>query len=75
MKSLVHPTALMPLGRSSQFNNQTFIKISQEKKIGHEYALFYEAYGTYYELKGNSSAADAVYNEGINRCGVSQNDF
>jgi hypothetical protein len=39
----------------------------QERKIGHEYALFYEAYGTYYELRGNTSAADAVFNEGISR--------
>lgn len=41
---------------------------SQDKQIGHEYALFYEAHATHYELKGNCAAADAVYQEGIGRC-------
>lgn len=39
----------------------------QEKGIGMDFALFYEAYATYYELRGNCSAADAVYQDGINR--------
>jgi hypothetical protein len=39
----------------------------QEKGIGLDFALFYEAYATYYELRGNCSAADAVYQDGINR--------
>eukprot|EP00955_Chlamydomonas_euryale_P001884 21216-Chlamydomonas_euryale.AAC.25 len=39
----------------------------QEKRIGHEYALFYEAHATYNELKGNCTTADQVYNEGIAR--------
>lgn len=39
----------------------------QEKQIGQDFALFYEAYATYYELRGNCPAADAVYQDGINR--------
>lgn len=39
----------------------------QEKNIGMDFALFYEAYATYYELRGNCAAADVVYQDGINR--------
>lgn len=40
---------------------------AQEKSIGLDFALFYEALATYYELKGNGAAADGVYTDGINR--------
>ncbi|GAX83349.1 hypothetical protein CEUSTIGMA_g10774.t1 [Chlamydomonas eustigma] len=40
----------------------------RENRIGDEYALFYEAHGAYYELRGNTTAADDIYNEGIKRC-------
>lgn len=40
----------------------------QEKSIGQDHALFFEAYATYYELRGNCPAADAVYTDGMNRC-------
>ncbi|EFJ48462.1 hypothetical protein VOLCADRAFT_104641 [Volvox carteri f. nagariensis] len=43
----------------------------KEKGIGRDFALYYEAYGTYFELKGNFQAADAVYMDGIQR-GVKQ---
>ncbi len=39
----------------------------QDHGIGLQFALFYEAYATYYELRGNCSAADAVYQDGIHR--------
>ncbi len=39
----------------------------QEKGIGQEHALFYEAYATYFELRGNCPAAEAVYTDGIQR--------
>ncbi|GFR44114.1 hypothetical protein Agub_g5276 [Astrephomene gubernaculifera] len=39
----------------------------KEKNIGRDFALYYEAYGTYYELKGNFQSADAVYMDGVQR--------
>jgi len=42
---------------------------TQEQQIGLDFALYYEAYATFHELRGNCSAADAVYQDGINRCG------
>eukprot|EP00967_Tisochrysis_lutea_P133494 scaffold234402_cov23-Tisochrysis_lutea.AAC.3 len=41
----------------------------KEQQIGLEFALYYEAYATFHELRGNCSAADAVYQDGIKRCG------
>ncbi|GLI67253.1 hypothetical protein VaNZ11_011435 [Volvox africanus] len=43
----------------------------KEKGIGRDFALYYEAYATHFELKGNFQAADAVYLDGIQR-GVKQ---
>ena len=41
---------------------------AQDKDIGRDFALYYEAYATYFELRGNYQSADAVYQEGVNRC-------
>ncbi|GLC34411.1 hypothetical protein PLESTB_000731400 [Pleodorina starrii] len=43
----------------------------KENGIGRDFALYYEAYATYFELKGNFQGADAVYMDGIQR-GVKQ---
>jgi hypothetical protein len=42
----------------------TYLK---ENEIGQEHALFYIAYATFLELKGNYAGADKVYQQGINR--------
>ena len=39
----------------------------KENEIGQEHALFYIAYATFLELKGNYASADKVYQQGINR--------
>ncbi|KXZ53625.1 CKS2 protein [Gonium pectorale] len=39
----------------------------KEKGIGQDFALYYEAYATYFELKGNFQSADAVYLDGVQR--------
>jgi hypothetical protein len=39
----------------------------QEKDIGRDFALYYEAYATYFELRGNFQSADAVYMDGVQR--------
>lgn len=46
--------------------NDVFLYL-KEQAIGQEYALYYEAYATYLELKGNYAGADACYVEGIQR--------
>jgi len=37
----------------------------QDASIGQGFALFYEAYAAFLELKGNFARADLVYLEGI----------
>lgn len=44
------------------------ILLPQEQQIGLEFALYYEAYATFHELRGNCAAADAVFQDGIKRC-------
>eukprot|EP00798_Chlamydomonas_sp_ICE-L_P027713 gene27713-7357_t len=39
----------------------------RDKRVGQDFALYYEAYATYFELQGSYPAADAVYQDGINR--------
>lgn len=39
----------------------------KENEVGQEHALFYIAFATYLELRGNYTAADNVYQQGINR--------
>jgi hypothetical protein len=43
---------------------------AQDKGIGQDYALFYEAFATYLELKGSFGSADQVYQAGIDRCAL-----
>lgn len=43
------------------------VLLPQEHEIGHDFALYYEAFATYYELRGNFAAATAVYETGIAR--------
>jgi Mad3/BUB1 homology region 1 len=40
---------------------------AQDHNIGQDFALFYIAYATYLELKGNFGKADAVYKLGLER--------
>ena len=40
---------------------------TQENEIGLDHALYYIAYATYLEFRGNYAKADAVYQQGINR--------
>lgn len=40
----------------------------QEKDIGRDFALYYEAYATFFELRANFQSADAVYMDGVQRC-------
>jgi hypothetical protein len=44
----------------------------KENDIGQEHALFYIAHATFLELRGNFSAADNVYQQGINRLAAPQ---
>ncbi|KAJ9528547.1 hypothetical protein QJQ45_020470 [Haematococcus lacustris] len=46
--------------------NDVFLFL-KDKGLGLQFALFHEAYATFFELRGNCSAADAVYLDGINR--------
>ncbi|KAG2437063.1 hypothetical protein HYH02_011323 [Chlamydomonas schloesseri] len=39
----------------------------REKDIGRDFALYYEAYATYFELRANFQSADAVYMDGVQR--------
>ncbi|KAG2496296.1 hypothetical protein HYH03_005529 [Edaphochlamys debaryana] len=39
----------------------------KEKGIGRDFALYYEAYATFFELRGNFQSADAVYMDGVQR--------
>ncbi len=47
--------------------NDVFLFL-QDKGIGQTHALFYEAYATYHELRGNCAAAATVFEQGISRC-------
>jgi hypothetical protein len=40
----------------------------QDKGIGLDHALYYEAYATYLELRGSCAAAETLYEQGIARC-------
>ena len=40
----------------------------QDRGIGRDLALLYEAYATFLELKGAYARADLVYQEGVDRC-------
>ncbi len=48
-------------------NTCVHVTLPQEKGIGQDFALYYEACAAYYELKGNFQSADAVYVEGTRR--------
>lgn len=52
-----------PLPHTHAHTNTT-----QDRGIGRDLALLYEAYATFLELKGTFPRADLVYQEGINRC-------
>lgn len=39
----------------------------QENSIGLDHALYYIAFATYLEFRGNYAKADSVYQQGINR--------
>eukprot|EP00198_Chlamydomonas_reinhardtii_P003270 XP_001692606.1 predicted protein [Chlamydomonas reinhardtii] len=39
----------------------------REKDIGRDFALYYEAYATFFELRANFQSADAVYMDGVQR--------
>lgn len=45
-----------------------WMSVPQDRGIGRDLALLYEAYATFLELKGNFPRADLVYQEGVNRC-------
>lgn len=57
------PSLNPPLPHTHAHTNTT-----QDRGIGRDLALLYEAYATFLELKGTFPRADLVYQEGINRC-------
>ncbi|GFH12918.1 BUB1 N-terminal domain-containing protein [Haematococcus lacustris] len=60
-------SALLKLPRYNDDIRFLRIWIQYDKGLGLQFALFHEAYATFFELRGNCSAADAVYLDGINR--------
>lgn len=47
-------------------------KFLKEKEVGQSHALFYIAYATFLELRGSYSAADNVFQQGLNRLAAPQ---
>ena len=43
------------------------VACEQENSIGQEFALYYLAYATYLELRGNFATAETVFQEGLSR--------
>ena len=44
--------------------------LMQEHDIGQDFALYYMAFATYLELRGSFAKAEAVFEAGLERCGM-----